>query len=183
MPFPTQPAFVLHAQGWDANLLAHPMAAFLYAHEHVFDAKDFEGCRPFYHPDMTYIKGTGKVFSGHEAHTATHADYALFDKYFHEPSFGVITENPDGGYRLFGSAKMFVNLPGPPVDDANKKFTDLQGRKWECQGHGAFLFDVVKDEAGPQGFRIKFFQIFADPTAILGDAVKKGLMPAEAIIQ
>lgn len=179
MSFPTQPAFVLHAQGWDANLLSHPMAAFLHAHELVFDAKDLEACYPFYAPDMTYIKGTGQAFTGHQAHTAMHADYALFDKYYHEPSFGVITQNPDGGYRLFGYAKMFVDLP----DAKEKKFTDLQGRSWECQGHGAFLFDVVKDAAGPQGFRIKFFQIFADPTAILGDAVRRGLIPAEAILQ
>lgn len=177
MSFPTEPAFVVHAQGWDAGLLRHPMAQFLHAHEHVFDAKDIEGCKPFYTPDITFIKGNGQAFSGDAAVTAMFAEYALFAEYFHEPSFGVFTENPDGGYRLFGYAKMFVDLPGA----VDKKHIDLAGRAWECQAHGAFLFDVVKDPEGPQGFRIKFFQLFSDPTAILGHAIKRGLIPVEAL--
>ncbi|KAK0643731.1 hypothetical protein B0T16DRAFT_459843 [Cercophora newfieldiana] len=177
MAFPTQPSFVVHAKGWDSNLLAHPVPRFLYAHEEVFDAKDLERCKPFYASDMTYTKSNGQIFSGDAAVTALHGDYALFTDVFHEPVYGSISETANGGYRLIGWAKMFVNLPG----GGEKKHVDLQGREWECLSNGAFIFDLVKDSEGPQGFRMKSMQIFADPTPILGEAIKRGIVPVEAL--
>jgi len=92
-----------------------------------------------------------------------------------EPVYGVIHETEDG-YRLFGYAKMYINLPVP----GEKKFEDLQGRKWECQGHGAFIFNVVKDDS-PLGMKFTHYQIFADPTPILSEAIKRGIIPVEAL--
>jgi len=126
---------------------------------------------------MTYVKSNGQSFSGEAAVTALHGDYALFTGVFHEPVFGSISGTADGGYRLIGWAKMYVNLPG----GGEKKHTDLQGRKWECLSFGSFIFDIVKDPEGPQGFRIKGAQTFADPTPILGEAIKRGLIPVEAL--
>jgi len=72
---------------------------------------------------------------------------------------------------------MFVNLPVP----GDKIHTDLSGRGWEVQGQGAFIFDVVKDSSGPLGLKFKNWQTFADPTPILGEAIKRGIVPIEAI--
>ncbi len=63
-----------------------------------------------------------------------------------------------------------------------KKYVDLQGRGWECVTSGSFLFDVVKDEDGPEGLKFVNFQVFADPTPILGEAVKRGVVPVEALL-
>src|SRR5512142_1988430 len=93
-----------------------------------------------------------------------------------EPVYGSIHDTPDG-YRLFGYAKLFVDLPIP----GEKIHEDLSGRKWECQGHGAFIFDVVKDASGPLGLKFKTWQTFADPTLILGEAIKRGIIPVEAL--
>ena len=148
------------------------------AHEKVFGAKDLQGCMPFYASDMTYIKSDGQTFSGEAAATALHGDYAMFSEFLHEPIYGTISETSDGGYRLFGSAKTYVNLPG---GGGEKKHVDFQGRGWECLAHVSFLIDVVKDAEGPQGYRLKSMQVFADPTPILGEAIKRGLIPVEAL--
>jgi len=72
---------------------------------------------------------------------------------------------------------MYVDLPVP----GEKVYTDLSGRKWECQSQGAFIFDVIKDASGPLGLKFKNWQTFADPTPILGEAIKRGIIPVEAI--
>jgi hypothetical protein len=126
---------------------------------------------------MTYTKSNGQTLSGDAAVTAMHGDYALFAEYFHEPVYGSISDIADGGYRLIGWARLFVNLPG----DGERNHSDLEGREWECVSFASFIFDVVKDEDGPQGFRMKSMQIFADPTTILGVAIKRGLIPVEAL--
>jgi hypothetical protein len=125
---------------------------------------------------MTYTKSNGQTLSGEAAVAALHSDYSLFAGYFHEPVFGSISDTEDG-YRLIGWAKMFVDLPG----GGEKKHTDLQGREWECLAFGSFIFDVVKDASGPQGFRVKALQMFADPTTILVEAIKRRIIPIEAL--
>ncbi|KAK3385733.1 hypothetical protein B0H63DRAFT_473499 [Podospora didyma] len=181
MSYPTEPAFVIHAQGWDENLLKHPMMKFLHAHEKVFDAKDFEACKAYYASDITFVKGTGETFTGQAAVEAMHAEYAMFPASFHEPVYGVISDNANGGHRLLGYARMFVNLPGGGGEANNTTHADLQGRKWDCQAHGSFLFDVVKDETGPLGYKFTYYQVFANPLPILGEAIKRGIIPVEAL--
>lgn len=185
MSFPTVEAFAIEAKGWDSALLQHPMMVFLHEHEKLFDAKDYSRDADFYAPDFVYIKKSGEIVSGYEAaRKQLQEDYALFTRSFHEPKYGVITAapgKPAGSYRLFGHAAIFANLAGPPISDDDKKFVDLQGRKWEVTGQGAFIFDVVPAPDSPFGFRFSHFQIFADPTAIIGTALKRGLIPIEAL--
>jgi hypothetical protein len=204
MSFPTQPAFVMYAKGWDENLLAHPMMKFLHAHEVVFDAKKWDECLPFYAPNCEYTKPNGLCLKGDAAIEGMKEDYALFvDCYreqppapspippssffvFHcpgltqnhtdEPVYGIIVDIP-GGHRLYGYARLYVNLPVP----GEKKFKDLEGREWECQAHGSFLFDVVKDATGPLGYKFTAWQTFADSSPILVEAIKRGIVPVEAI--
>ncbi|KAK1750881.1 hypothetical protein QBC47DRAFT_392813, partial [Echria macrotheca] len=179
MSYPTTPAYVVDAQGWDENLLKHPMARFMLAHEAVFDAKDIPACAPYYHPSLVYTKSTGQSFTGQAAINQMHADYALFAAFTHEPVHGVFVDTPNGGHTLFGHARIFVDLPG--ASDATRTEADLSGRKWECRSEGAFRFEVVKDEDGPLGYRMKSMSLFADPSGILKVAVKRGLIPVEAL--
>jgi len=178
MSFPTTPAFTTYAKGWDDGMLAHPMSRFIHAESQLFDAKQYDKCEEFFAPEYVYTKSTGQVISGpdHAAFKQVIADYAMFAEYYHEPEFGVITET-DNGYCLFGQAKMFVNLPVP----GEKKFEDLQGRKWECSAPGAFRVYVKRDANGPQGLRFVSMQTFADPTPILGEAIKRGIITADAL--
>jgi len=177
MSFPTQPAFVVTAKGWDENMLRHPIMQFLHSHEQVFDGKKRDECRPYYCDDLVYQKSSGQVFHGEDAIRQSHDDYAMFAAHFHEPAFGIATET-ENGYQLAGFAKMYVNLPG----DGERKYEDLQGRKWECVAEGGFLFEVVKDATGVLGMKCKSWKVFADPTPILSVALKKGIIPVEALM-
>jgi hypothetical protein len=186
MSFPTVEAFTVVCNGWDANLLQHPMMVFMHEHSKLFDRKDYSQDANFFQPDAVYIKSDGQAFHGFEAATKQmHADYDLFAQSFHEPKYGVITAIPgreaEAGYRLFGQATIYGNLVGPPVGEEQKKFTDLQGRKWEVSGEGAFIFEVVPDADAPHGFKFTHFQIFADPTPIIATAIKRGVIPIEAL--
>jgi hypothetical protein len=176
MSYTTQPAFVTSPKGWDDDMLRHPMLKFMHEHAIDFDAKDYHNGKPYYTSDYTYTKSDGRSFTGDAAIKQQIEDYALFKEHFHEPNHGVITEI-ENGYQLSGFATMYVNLPVP----GEKKYTDLQGRQWECVAHGAFRFEVVRDPTGVQGFRFSKFRIFADPTPILGEAIKCGVIPVEAL--
>ncbi|KAK0611683.1 hypothetical protein B0T14DRAFT_333617 [Immersiella caudata] len=175
MAFPTQPSFVVHSRGWDANLLQHPVPRFLHAHEDVFDAKDLEGCKPFYASDMTHTKSNGQTFSGEAAVAALRGDCSLFAGYFHEPVFCSISETGDS-YRLIGWAEMFVDLPG----GGEKKYTDLQGREWECLAFWSFIYDVVKG-GGSSRLPGQDVANACGPNHHLGEAIKRGIVPVEAL--
>jgi len=179
MSFPTQPAFTVFTKGWAPNLLVHPATKFLHEHEKVWDAKDYEASAAYYNLDVfTYVKSTGQVFAtgGLEQ---LQQDYGLFAAYYHEPIFGIVVEHADGnGWRVFGQAALFVDLPGP---GGEKKHTDLSGREWELRSEGAFIFDIEKADGAPHGLRFTYQQTFADPTPFLGEAIKRGVIPIETL--
>jgi hypothetical protein len=178
MEFPTQPAFVASAKsGWGPELTIHPMMKFVHEHEKLFDAKKFDECEEYHDSTFVYTKSTGQSFTGYTGYRQWVEDYGLFQQHFHEPVCGAVTET-EAGYRLFGQAKIFVNLPVP----AEKKFEDMQGRKWDCVAQGAIIFDVKKDPSGPFGFKFTSAQVFADPTPILTEAIKRGVIPVDAFI-
>ncbi|KAM7183950.1 hypothetical protein V8F33_013266 [Rhypophila sp. PSN 637] len=184
--YPTVPAFRVYARGWDSNLLAHPMMKFLQAHEVIFDTKDFVACQAYYSTSITYVNSSGKRFEGIDAAVAgITADYTVFSDFFHEPMYATIVDtngedDGKGGHRLIGAARMFVNLAGPFPGEG--KFADLSGKRWECKTEGSFIFDVVKDEEGPMGYRLTYFHVLADPRPIFSEAVKRGVIPIEALV-
>jgi hypothetical protein len=45
----------------------------------------------------------------------------------------------------------------------------------------ATKLSIVKDAAAPHGMRISSYKIFGNPTGILVEAVKRGMMPKEAM--
>jgi hypothetical protein len=179
MSFPTQPCFVTACKGWDEALLRHPMLQFLHKFSQLFDSNPgVEACRPYYAPGYAYAKTTGETFSGEAAVQQTHADFGLFAAWHHEPSFAMVTETDDGrGYVLAGFARTYVNLPG----DGGRAVEDLQGRRWECVGDGAFRFVVVRDPE--TGMKFREWKVCADPMPILGVALKRGLLPVEALTE
>lgn len=177
MSFPTKPTFVVAPTGWSEDMLVHPMMRFLHKHELVFDAKDWEADKKYYASDFVYVKPTGQTFKGAEAVDALQGDYALFSEHYHEPLYGQVAPTDDG-FTLFGYAKMYVNLPVP----GEKSATDLKGRKWDAVAHGAFRFNVRKSGDGPDDFLFTFSQVYADPTPILAVAIKRGVIPVEALL-
>jgi len=84
MSFPTEPSFVIHAKGWDENLLQHPLMKFLWEHEQAFDAKKFDECvaRGFYAADVGYIRPNGTFLKGKDALQGLIQDFSLFKDYF-----------------------------------------------------------------------------------------------------
>jgi hypothetical protein len=103
-------------------------------------------------------------------------EYAIFSAHYHEPSYGVITET-EAGYRLFATATIYTDLVVP----GEKKCEDLLGRKWENKGYSAVIFNIAKDLKGVHGYKMSSFQFFGDPTPILAEAIKRGIVPVEAI--
>ncbi len=99
MSFPTKPAFVVYAKGWDDATLAHPMMRFLHEHEKDFDAKNFEAVKPMYAADAVYVKADGTSLRGDAAFDALVADYALFAEHFRW-SNPLPTLSPDIGWIL-----------------------------------------------------------------------------------
>ena len=176
MSAPTQPAFILFTKGWSPELLQHPSSPFMHEHEKLLDSKRFEEMRAYYADDFVYTKSSGESFTGISGVDQMIADYSLFAEHFHEPIYAVISET-EKGYRLIGHAKLYINLPGA----VDKPLTDLSGKKWELAGEGAFIFELVRDPSGPLGFKYTRTQIFVDPTPILKVALKRGLIPVEAL--
>jgi hypothetical protein len=181
MSFSTETATVVYPKGWDSTMEQHPMGVFMHQHCLRFDAKKYDGLEVFFNFDkFRYVKSNGESFTGKQAFDQGIADYGMFADYAHEPTFGVFTPNADGGYRLFGYAKLYVDLPGS--EGVNNTHEDLKGRKWEIVAHGAFIFDVEKADDSPFGFRLTYQQTFADPTPILGEAIKRGLIKPENLV-
>jgi len=178
MSFPTTPAFTAVAKGWDDNLLAHPVMKFVHAEQMHWNAREYDKCEPFFAPEFVYTKSTGQTFSGsgNVAFKQMVAHFAMFADHFHEPVYGVITET-ENGYSLFAQIKLFVNLSVP----GDKKFEDCEGRKWECVAQGAFRVNVKKDADGPMGLKFVSLQSFSDPTPILGEAIKRGIITVDAL--
>lgn len=179
MAFPTQPAFVIDHTGWKADS-PHPMVRFVYDHTVLLDSHRFgEGDALYDLNKYKLIKSTGEAFTGKTALEQVAAQFALFAENFHEPEFAIVHETATGGYRFFGSAKLFANLVVPGGD---KKFEDSRGRKWQVCGRGAFLIDAEKDASSPSGLLFTFTQIFSDPTEIVKEAIKVGAIPVEALL-
>ncbi|KAK3395307.1 hypothetical protein B0H63DRAFT_534037 [Podospora didyma] len=181
--FPTKPAFIADAIGWEGNR-AHSVWRWLDEHTVVFHEKNFEDCKPYYASDFVFVKSTGEVITD-EAVGAFHSQYALFDSFFHEPVYSTIVATDDG-HRLMGSARLFVNLLTPNrleggVEEEGKKHVDMHGRKWDYVGQAVF-FDAVTDPASPHGRQFTQMQAYMDPLHILASAVERSVIPAEVVL-
>lgn len=74
---------------------------------------------------------------------------------------------------------MFADLPG---ESGEKKFTDAQGKQWETKMHVVYVGDIAKDPNGPGGYRMKYMQSYNDPTPLLAEAIKRGVVPPSVLL-
>ena len=151
---------------------------FLLDHQTTFSSPP-EDLFKFYTSDVVYKKPDGSTVTGLEAAKTLKEEYSFFPESKHEPGYSVCTEDDAGGFRLFSTAKIFANLPG---EEGERKEEDLEGRKWEIVSQAAFMVDVIKDSEGPRGLKIKYMQTFTDTRAVMVKAVRKGVIPKEALM-
>jgi hypothetical protein len=126
--------------------------------------------------DFAYIQTSGEVVKGEKALDKWHGEYRLYREHFHEPTQALVIEIPNG-YRVYSTANIYMNLVVP----GEAKLEDFQGRKWETGTKGCAVFEVVKAEGGIGGYKMSSFQSYGNPLPILGEAIKRGLIPAEAL--
>lgn len=182
MTYPTVPAFAVATSGFTPDLLAHPALQFIKAHEDDMHDQSVHKSKPYFASGFVLTKSTGQVISGPGAAEAWYADLAMFASHVHEPKYVVVTELDGGkGYRVFAHAKIYVDLVGGKGTDDEKTATDDEGRKWELVLGGTMLTDLVRDEGGVLGFKFASVKLYYDPTPALGLAIKRGLIPVEAL--
>ena len=152
-------------------------------HTALFHEKNFEACKLYYAPDFVFVKSTGELITGDDGVNAFHAQYALFDLFFHGPVYSTIVATDDG-YRLMGFARLYINLPASSLNEygrEERKHEDMHGRKWDCVGQAAFFFDTVTDPSSPHGQYFKRMQSLMDPVHVLAMAVERGIVLREAV--
>jgi hypothetical protein len=75
---------------------------------------------------------------------------------------------------MFGHAKTFVAFEG-----VEGSISDNEGKKWSAVMEAAFRFWYVRDDSGPDGFKIKETRIYADPMPAVGFMLQKGIVSAK----
>ena len=180
MPYPTVPAYIQSAKGWETRFREHPVMDWLTDYEVALDTGDMKSGphTPWHADDFSFTKPTGESFSGGAPAWAAFLEmHAPFKAHYLEPLFFVIWETPTG-YDLFGSAHWYGNLhaPGAPTK------TDLQGRKWDVVNSAATHIKFVKDPSGPKGLKLQNQVLFSDGSAMLGEMVKRGMVTPEQVL-
>ncbi|KAK5652372.1 hypothetical protein OQA88_10564 [Cercophora sp. LCS_1] len=130
------------------------------SHNQSFINHQYDTCRAFYAPDLTCIRTNGRTLHGTEAGSVLTDDYSVPTAFTDEPVSTVITETPEGGYH----------------------FVDTQGKRWEAKTSTIYVGDVAKDASGPDGYKLAHLQTFGDPNALLGLAIKRGVVSADVLL-
>lgn len=180
MSFATTPAYIYSIKGWEKQYREIPVIDWMFDYEAAFDWGDMKSGphTPWHADDFSYTKPTGVCVTGGEAAWAALLEgYSPFSSHYHEPFFFIIWDTPTG-YGLFGCAKVFGKLHAP--GELTK--TDLEGRKWDVEIPGAFLFEYVKDPSGPKGLKLKSQKLFADGVPVICDMIKRGMVTIDQVM-
>jgi hypothetical protein len=177
MSYPTIPAFQTYANGAEKISREHPVSDFLVDHQEAFDHGNMKNERyTVYHTDdFTFTKSDGTVLPPGEASwKALLEGYAPFSEHFHEARYACIYERNEG-WEMVGHANVYANL----LVLGKKAKTDSFGRKWDVIVPGALVFNVVKDPAGPKGFKVKSMTLYADGVPVVSEMIKRGMVKPE----
>ncbi|KAE9363201.1 hypothetical protein N431DRAFT_433374 [Stipitochalara longipes BDJ] len=129
----------------------------------------------FHTDDFTFTKSDGTVQPPGEASwKAWLAGYAPFINHFHEGRYACVYER-NGSWEMVGFANLYANLLVP----GEKTKTDSFGHQWDVVVPGALYFTVVKDPAGPKGFKVKSMTLFGDGVPLVGEMIKRGMVKTE----
>jgi len=168
-------AFQAHTKGTDDSLRQHPVADFLFHHQESFDNGNLksEPYTVFHTDDFTFTNSDGTVLPAGEASwQAFIAGYAAFTAHLHEARSVCVYER-GGGWEMVGTTVLHADLPVPGGEKTKK---DVSGRAWDLAMPGAMVFNVVKDPAGLNGFKIKAMTVFADKSPAVVEMIKRGMM-------
>jgi len=180
MSYPTVPAYIQTPKGWESRLKEHPVFDWMYDHHLLFDSGEMKTTpyNVWHTDDFTFTKSDGVTIApGEQSWAVMWEQYAPFTKFTHEPAWLVIWETATG-WELTGYARLFANLPVP----GESIHEDVDGNKWDVQGHGMFQFTYVKDPSGPKGIKMGTFKLFADPTPLFGEMIKRGMISGEDLL-
>jgi hypothetical protein len=177
MSYPTIQAYQTYTNGTEERLREHPALDFLFHHQETFDdgSMKTEPYTRFHTDDFTFTKSDGTVLPAGEASWKGFLEgYAPFSEHLHEARYCCVYER-NGGWEMMGIAHVYGNLHVP----GEKTKTDLSGRQWDVVVPGAFLFNCVKDPAGPKGFKVKSLTLFGDGTPVVVEMSKRGMVKPE----
>ncbi|KAK0653025.1 hypothetical protein B0T16DRAFT_455337 [Cercophora newfieldiana] len=180
---PHENVFIVNRRGWHPESLSHPAIRWIYEYHVSFEVRDNVACAPYYSTNMTYVRGNGQSLSGASALAALQSDFALPHDFHSDLERAVVIEQPSdngssGGYLVWAQTRMYANLPG---EGGEKKHVDTDGKAWEAKTEGVYIVDLVRDKEGPHGLKVLSVQGFADPTPLLGVAVRRGVLPVEVL--
>jgi hypothetical protein len=68
------------------------------------------------------------------------------------------------------------------ISTGEKKHLDVDGAVWDCMTKAALDISYVTDPEGPEGLCLKGFHMFADFSTIIGEAIKRGVIPVGALV-
>jgi len=177
MSYRTIQAYQTQAVGAEKLSREHPVLDFLIDHQVAFDDGSMkkEPYTTFHTEDFVFTKSDGTVLPpGEESWKGLLEGYAPFSAHFHDGRYACIYER-NGGWEMLGLANVYANLLAP----GEKTKTDSAGRKWDVYVPGALVFTVVKDPAGPKGFKVKTMTIFGDGVAVVTEMIKRGMVKPE----
>jgi len=180
MSFPTKPAFVVFANGWEESR-AHPCMAWMEKYTKKFDTREIndENQAEYNTADYTYTKADGTTATGGlPAHQLAMATYAPFSAYSHVPKMLACWETENGWY-MTGQATLFADLPVP---GGEKTKADLTGRKWDLEMEAMFQFEYVKAADGIDGIKMKSTKAFSDSTPAVVEMLKRGMIKPEQLL-
>jgi hypothetical protein len=174
MSFPTTPVFLTDTKGWE-QARVHPAIAWLEKYTKAFDSRESWATphSEWHTEDYVYTKATGETFCGAAAWNAAHKDYAPFKAMCNEPKWGCIWETKSG-WEMVGEVILFADFA---VEGREKKFEDLQGRRWDLGMPGMLRFEIVRDEGSKhEGIKLKRIQNFSDTRPVIMEMLKRGMI-------
>ena len=180
MSYSTTPAYIHHCNGWEDRFKEHPVFEWMFDYTTAFDKGDMKAgpYTKWHTADFAYTLSNGVTLPpGEPSWAATLELYAPFTEHFHEPRWFAVWETPNG-YDLTGHARLYADLPVP----GDKTKEDLSGRKWDVCGFGMFQFSFTKDESGPRGLKMAATKLYSDPSPLMGEMVKRGMVKGEDIL-
>jgi len=154
MSLPTHQAYI-HSGDWDEETRRHPAMKWMEDYTRNLNAHGGwdKPSSDWHSSDFTLVKSDGSTYTGAggECFEQVKGMYAPFTKEYHEPSFIVCWETPNGkGWQAIAQAHFFADCQGE-AKSGEKKVKDDQGQEWDVKIPGAFNFVYVKKEGAAHG--------------------------------
>lgn len=178
---PPHPPFSLTCPQTSPLFTTQPLLLALRPHLDALNAKNYAALPAFHTPSFTFISATGKASVGSAAAVAAmRSDLTIFDDFYYEVAACTGAPTGETTFRFVAVGRLFVDLIGGEEGRGTGEAMDEEGTSWDCVGEGAWVFDCVEGSEG--GWKFERMQVFMDSTPILGEAVRRGVVPLESLL-